>query len=153
MLCLDTQHRVLRTQSVLDLLREYHSAYKNRFKEVANNHIVGSSILTRYNNNIYRIDEILWEASPEDTFDTRDGGTISYVEYYRKQHKLEIRDRHQPLLLNRKSVREVGTLEKVDKYICLVPELCYMTGLTDEMRSDFKVSVFFVIMLFVSYLV
>lgn len=25
------------------------------------------------------------------------------------------------------------------KLVCLIPELCYMTGLTDEMRNDFHV--------------
>lgn len=143
MLCLDTQHRVLRTQSVLELLREYHSACGPRFKEMANKHIVGSSILTRYNNKIYVVDEIMWGASPNDTFNTFDGKEIAYKEYYKKQHNLEIKDDQQPLLLNKKSVRQQGTLEKVDKFICLVPELCYLTGLTDEMRSDFKVILYF----------
>lgn len=139
MLCLDTQHRVLRTLSVLELLKEYRSIYKERFKQVASNHIIGSVILTKYNNKTYVIDEILWDNSPKDTFDTYDGSKISYIEYYNKQHSLEIHDLNQPLLLHRKSIRVAGSLEKVDRFVCLVPELCYMTGLTDEMRSDFKV--------------
>lgn len=139
MLCLDTQHRVLRTMSVLELLREYRVIYKERFKEVTANHIIGSVVLTRYNNKTYVIDEILWDNSPKDTFDSYDGRKVSYLEYYEKQHNLNIQDLNQPLLLHRKVVRVAGSLEKVDRFICLVPELCYMTGLTDEMRNDFKV--------------
>jgi hypothetical protein len=30
-------------------------------------------------------------------------------------------------------------LQEVERIVCLVPELCYLTGLTDEMRSDFHV--------------
>lgn len=139
MLCLDVQHRVLRTQSVLELFREYHSTYKQRFKEVAQANIIGSSVLTRYNNKNYTIDDIVWDASPKDTFKTYDDREISYIEYYKKQHNIEIHDLNQPLLLNKQTIRQVGTLEKVDRFICLIPEICYMTGLTDEMRSDFKV--------------
>lgn len=141
MLCLDTQHRVLRTVNVLELLREYRSIYKERFKETVSNHIIGSVILTRYNHKTYVIDEILWDNTPRDTFESYSGTKISYLQYYEKQHNLKIQDVNQPLLLHRKSIRVPGSLEKVDKFICLVPELCYMTGLTDEMRSDFKVCI------------
>lgn len=139
MLCLDTQHRVLRTITVLELLREYRSIHRERFKEVASNHLIGSVVLTKYNHKTYVIDEILWNNSPRDTFETFDGNKISYIEYYEKQHNLKINDMNQPMLLHRKSIRVPGSLEKVDRFICLVPELCHMTGLTDEMRSDFKV--------------
>lgn len=30
-------------------------------------------------------------------------------------------------------------MEQQCENICLIPELCYMTGLTDELRSDFRV--------------
>lgn len=45
----------------------------------------------------------------------------------------------QPLLLNRQSKKVSGSTEKVDRMICLIPELCFLTGLTDKMRSDFTV--------------
>jgi aubergine-like protein len=31
------------------------------------------------------------------------------------------------------------SLQEEEQMVCLVPELCYLTGLTDEMRSDFHV--------------
>lgn len=139
MLCLDVQHRVLRTQNVLDLFREYHRTFKQNFKEVAFKNIIGACVLTKYNNKNYTVDEIMWQSSPKDTFKTYDGSEISYIDYYKKQYDIDIQDLNQPLLLNKQTVRQVGTLEKVDRFVCLVPELCYMTGLTEEMRSDFKV--------------
>ncbi|XP_046554739.1 LOW QUALITY PROTEIN: piwi-like protein Ago3 [Haliotis rubra] len=58
---------------------------------------------------------------------------------YRKNYNISIRDAEQPLLINRpRKKREPGEREPKIEMICLVPELCYMTGLTDEMRSDFR---------------
>lgn len=93
----------------------------------------------RYNNRTYRIDDILWDASADGTFETDSGKKITYVEYYKNQHGIEIRDIKQPLLLHRKSIKISGSSEKEDRIICLVPELCYLTGLTDQMRNDFRV--------------
>lgn len=77
--------------------------------------------------------------TPRDTFPTRDGGSCSFIEYYKHQYDITIKDVDQPLLINRKSVRVSGESEKVEKMVCLIPELSYLTGLTDEMRTDFKV--------------
>lgn len=33
----------------------------------------------------------------------------------------------------------LGQKEKVERVFCLIPELCYVTGLTDEMRSQFTI--------------
>ncbi|XP_018335086.1 piwi-like protein Ago3 [Agrilus planipennis] len=139
MLCLDTQHRVLRTQSVYDVLCDLRLTCKERFKEAAFKSLIGSCILTRYNNKTYKIDEILWDITPKNTFKTQTGEDISYIHYYKKQHDIDIKDINQPLLLNKVTRKKAGSSDKEDFYICLVPELCFMTGLTDEMRSDFKV--------------
>lgn len=53
MLCLDAHHRVLRTQTVLDLLIELRSAARDRFKTEATNLLIGSVVLTRYENLLY----------------------------------------------------------------------------------------------------
>lgn len=141
MLCLDTQHRVLRMQNCYSLLMELRAADPRRFKELAHTNIIGSCIFTKYNNKTYIVDDILWDMTPSDTFPTRDGGCISFVDYYKKQYGLEIVDVQQPMLVNRKSVKKAGSLEKEDRMVCLVPELCHLTGLTDAMRNDFTVRV------------
>lgn len=141
MVCLDTQHRVLRTENAYELLNELKCTDPQRFKEAANANIIGSCIFTRYNNKTYIVHDIAWDMTPQDTFPTRDGASISFTDYYKVQYGITIRDVHQPLLINRNSVRVSGQAEKVERMVCLVPELSYLTGLTDKMRSDFKVRV------------
>lgn len=138
-LCLDTQHKVMRTQNVYSYLMELNASDPSRFKEIAVANLIGSCVFTKYNNRTYTIDDINWELTPKDTFPTRDGGQISFLEYYERQHGLKIRDINQPMLVNRSTVK-TSTGEKEDRLICLVPELCHMTGLTESMRNDFKVS-------------
>lgn len=52
----------------------------------------------------------------------------------RKQYNLDISDHEQPLLVHRPKKREKGVVgaegggEDADRVICLIPELCNMTG-------------------------
>ena len=52
----------------------------------------------------------------------------------RKQYNLDISDHEQPLLVHRPKKREKGVVgaegggEDADRIICLIPELCNMTG-------------------------
>lgn len=64
----------------------------------------------------------------------------------REHYNIEIKDLKQPLLLNRvkKSKATVGTAaapsdKKQTEIICLIPELCFMTGMSDELRKDIHV--------------
>ncbi|KAJ8981325.1 hypothetical protein NQ317_015458 [Molorchus minor] len=139
MLSLDTQHRVLRTENAYELLNELRSSDPRRFKEMATSSIIGSCVFTRYNNKTYIVDDVAWDMTPQDTFPTRDGGSISFIDYYKNQYNIIIHDTHQPLLINRRSVKVPGQTEKAERMVCLIPELCYLTGLTDAMRSDFRV--------------
>lgn len=71
-------------------------------------------------------------------FATKDGSEISFIDYYKRVHDLVIQDVTQPLLISKAKKKAIPEAEK-DKLICLIPEFCFLTGLTDEMRSDFKV--------------
>jgi aubergine len=95
-------------------------------------------VLTRYNNKTYRIDDIVFDQSPTSTF-TQGDKQVSYVEYYKTQYNIDIKDPKQPLLLSRKERRVSGQEQKQEFVFCLIPEICYLTGMTEEMRSDFKV--------------
>lgn len=79
----------------------------------------------------------------------------------RQAYQLNIEDTEQPLLIHRPKKKTGGDLRKVnrnltvflngvsfyalqqpqeqDQVICLIPELCCMTGLTDLTRADFRV--------------
>ena len=43
------------------------------------------------------------------------------------------------MLISRPKQKDRHTGEKREQLLCLIPELAYMTGLTDEMRANFKV--------------
>lgn len=70
------------------------------FHQTAQEVLIGLSVLTRYNNKMYRIDEILFEENPQSTFDCQ-GQTMQFIEYYKKQYNIEIKNKTQPLLVNR----------------------------------------------------
>ena len=77
---------------------------------------------------MYRVDEIVWDKTPRDTFVTKDG-EVSFLNYYAEKYGQHIRDVHQPLILNKP---RKGAL----KEIYLIPELCVTTGMTEEMRRN-----------------
>lgn len=67
--------------------------------------------------------------------------------FKRQQYDINIRDPNQPLLFHRPKVKvKTGTQVGGEgngngptEVICLVPELCFMTGLSEELRADFNV--------------
>ncbi|XP_029662473.1 piwi-like protein Ago3 [Formica exsecta] len=133
-LCLDSKHRVMRTDTIRDLITEIARKGQRDYKDAIVNEIVGTSVLTRYNNKTYRIDDIAWDKTPEYTF-SRNDQEISIIDYYRTHWNIEIGDRQQPLLVHRGTIR-TPTGEKQERIILLVPELCYAAGLTDSIRSN-----------------
>lgn len=100
--------------------------------------LLGKVVITRYNNKTYRIDDICFDQSPKDTFKHGDK-EISYADYYKQQYNIEIKDMNQRLLVSRKELRISGEPEKKEFIFCLIPELCYMTGLSDAMKKNFTV--------------
>ncbi|XP_044254277.1 piwi-like protein Ago3 [Tribolium madens] len=137
MLCLDTQHRVIRSQTVYELFHEIRAANPRNFREEVTKNVIGACVLTKYNNKTYIIDDIAWNMNPKDTFESKNKTQNSFIDYYKEHHNITIEDVDQPLLINRQ-VRQVQD-SKVEHMVCLIPELCYLTGLTDVMRNDFKV--------------
>lgn len=146
MLLLDTSHRVLFDTKVLDLLRRIEMSCRQHaqqnFKDLAENSLLGAIVLTPYNNRTYTISDIDFEKTPKTTFQTKNG-EISYVDYYKKNYGVDIHDLNQPLLMSykdRKMITKNGQVQEDRLTICLIPELSQLTGLTDEMRNDKKVS-------------
>lgn len=111
----------------------------DQYKASISKALLGSIVITRYNNKTYRIDDIDFNQTPMSTFKCKDR-EATYVEYYRTNYSLEIRDVKQPLLISHSERRISGQKEKETTTLCLIPELCYLTGLTDQQRADFKVS-------------
>jgi aubergine-like protein len=63
------------------------------------------------------------------------GNAVSFVDYYKRAYDKTINDKEQPLLIHRPKKRDKLTKDGPDEVICLVPELCCRTGLTDYARS------------------
>lgn len=56
---------------------------KENFQDECTKELVGSIVITRYNNRTYRIDAIEWNKSPKDTFTLMDGTETTFIDYYR----------------------------------------------------------------------
>ncbi|XP_064461230.1 piwi-like protein 1 [Ornithodoros turicata] len=135
LMVVDTVHKVLRTDNVLDMLRTLATRGQN-YKDEAIKSIVGCIVMTRYNNRTYRVDDIDWSKNPQHTFQMKEA-QISYMQYYKQQYEKDITDPNQPLLVCRPKERDIA-VGRTDN-IYLIPELCFLTGLTDEIRSNFNI--------------
>ena len=97
MLCADISHKIMRTDTILDFFHDIKS--EKNFTEKAIKALVGEIVLTRYqkiiqssyayfsviyryNNHTYRIDDINWDMNPKSTFEMASGEKISFIEYY-----------------------------------------------------------------------
>ncbi|KAJ8714986.1 hypothetical protein PYW08_004967 [Mythimna loreyi] len=141
MLTLDSTHKVLRTQSVLSYIKETIQAEGAGWKKAMAERLVGCSVMTMYNKKMFRVDSIDDTQSPKSTFEKMVDGKpvqVSFIDYYKNNYGIEIKDWDQPLLISRDSKRMPGQEKPTDFMICLIPELCQLTGLTDDQRSNFR---------------
>ncbi|XP_021965267.2 piwi-like protein Ago3 [Folsomia candida] len=150
MLNCDSSFRVLRTDTMLNALDQMMYTEQNegvhrynareRFKEYA----LGKVVLTKYNNKHYRVDDVDWESTPESTFTQMRNGNpvqVSFIEYYRTNYNVIIRDSDQPMLVTRGKIKrqQHASNWSPPENILLVPELCFVTGMTEEITSDFRI--------------
>lgn len=150
MLMLDTSHRVLCDTRVSDLLRKIRMSCdrnsEQNFKDLVYRSLIGAIVLTPYNNKTYTINDIDFNQTPMNKFKVANGREVTYVEYYKTNHGIDIHDVKQPLLISykdRKMMAKNGRVQQDSLSICLIPELARLTGLTDEMRKDNMVSICF----------
>ena len=127
----DVASRVLRTETILEILVNLGRKGASNLKGEAEKALLGTSVVTKYNNKNYKIDGIDFEDSPRGTFTNQRGETISFIEYYERQYGIKIKDEKQPMLINRPKIK--GLAEgQTERIIKLVPELCFPTGLTGK---------------------
>ncbi|XP_077154559.1 piwi-like protein 4 isoform X1 [Ranitomeya variabilis] len=137
-LSVDVSHKVLRNETVLESMIELFSRVpKERFTEVCEKEFVGMVVLTRYNNKTYRVDDMDWSTKPTDRFPKKDGTQISYVEYYKQQYNVELTDLSQPMLVSTLKMKK-GEGCDAPRVVHLLPELCYLTGLSSRALSDIR---------------
>lgn len=134
LLCTEISSKVMRMETLYDILQDCLKNYRDH-KEMFKKLVVGTTVLTDYSNKTYRVDDVDWAQSPASVFATKEG-TLSYADYYQKRYQIRIRDHRQPLILSRSKDRQKRAGQA--DLIALIPELCRATGLTEDMRSNFR---------------
>lgn len=54
--------------------------------------MIGSIVLTDYNNKTYRVDDVDFSLNPLSTFLYKNNETLTYVEYYKRRYQITIKD-------------------------------------------------------------
>ncbi|KAH8341627.1 hypothetical protein KR059_012367 [Drosophila kikkawai] len=134
LLCTEITHKVMRTETVYDILRRC-SQNPSRHQDEFRMNVLDLVVLTDYNNKTYRINDVDFGQTPRSTFDCK-GKSVSFVEYYLAKYNIRIRDQNQPLLISKN--RDKAQKTNASDVVVLIPELCRVTGLTDNMRSNFQ---------------
>ncbi|GAB5577291.1 piwi-like protein 4 isoform X1 [Prionailurus iriomotensis] len=133
----DVSYKILRNETVLEFMTDLRQeTTMSCFTQTCEKRLLGLIVLTRYNNKTYRIDDIDWSVKPTHTFQKQDGAEITYVDYYKQQYDITLSDLNQPVLVSLlKTKRNDNTEPRVAH---LIPELCFLTGLTCQATSDFR---------------
>ncbi|KAF1739878.1 hypothetical protein MXB_5441 [Myxobolus squamalis] len=139
---IDSSYKLIRKECALDIMADMYFKSSDFQRDCARV-LVGAMVITRYNNKTYRIDDIAWDQSPKDSFDWQNGQKITFIQYYKEIYGLDISDSDQPLLINIPKVTETSETQMAKgrrplSLISLVPEFCFLTGITDDMRTNFR---------------
>ena len=137
LLQVNSVHAVIRTnETVLDKIRnvrEINEARGREYTKEIHDLIVGQAVITRYNKRAYRIDDVAFDKSPDSTFTLVHQGEefhVSYSDYLRNKHKVEVTETNQPMLVVFDTHRE--------QIVYLVPEFCLFVGVTEQLMDDRK---------------
>ena len=138
---------------------QYYQVGAYLLHSIASKNCLIQNLFFRYNNKTYRIDDIAWDHTPNNTF-KRGDTEISFKNYYKtvgtdqcalsgfpvlssfvifhpsflKQYTLDITDGNQVLLISH--VKRLGSAGPAPPGpAMLVPEFCYLTGQPGPFRS------------------
>lgn len=83
MMCTEITHKVMRHDTAYELYQDICRNYgsERERQEYFLEAIIGSVVMTAYNNRTYRVDNVDFNVTPASTF-VRQNGEISYCEYY-----------------------------------------------------------------------
>lgn len=82
----DIIHKVMRTDTVYDLMKEIHRTDGSNFENSFKQKVLGMTVLTGYNNTTYRIDDVDFKLSPMSTFKKKDQ-EMTIKAYYAEVNK------------------------------------------------------------------
>ncbi|CAJ0573599.1 unnamed protein product, partial [Mesorhabditis spiculigera] len=136
MVCIENKWKVLRSDTILNqfikILRRTGSTTEAFWAE-SERLVKDQTVLTIYNNRMYRLTGIDRERTARSEFTMANGSTVSFGEYFTKQYGIDEVDMEQPLLYSEGKPKQPG---EPPQRTYLLPQLCHLTGITDEMRND-----------------
>ena len=127
------KNKILSTQNCLELINQKRdkTASKTENETVIKEYFIGRSIRTNYSKGNYMIHDIAFDKNPSNTTFNWKGKNISLYNYYEASHKVKIKDNKQLLFVQNKYDDENKLVP-----IYLVPELCLLAGIDDDMVKD-----------------
>lgn len=87
LLMCDLSFKFMKMDNVYDMLMECRTG--NVKQEFASK-VIGTTVITGYNNKSYRIDDVDFDMTPQTTFAKKDGSQISFIEYYKQRYNIKI---------------------------------------------------------------
>lgn len=83
LLCTDIIHKVMRTQTLHNILEECvrNPGYRGDYQETFKKKVIGTTVLTSYNNKTYKISDVDFDQNVSNEFDYRESKK-SYINYY-----------------------------------------------------------------------
>lgn len=134
LMCAEVTHKVMREDTCYGILRSC-MANGGNWQADFTRAILGTVVMATYGrNSTYTVNDVEFNTTPEHSFETANG-RMTFLEYYRNQYNIVIRDPRQPMLVSRARSRDIRAGRP--ELLYLVPELMRATGLTDEMRRNF----------------
>lgn len=104
----------------------YHLRNEAKIKEA----YTGRSVMTLYNNRVYKIDEIHFDMTPKNTFfcDMHNKNKeMTFADYIFENYKCKVKYEDQPMLRHHN--------DRTGQDIYLIPEFCVLTGITEEQKG------------------
>lgn len=145
MMNLDSKTKIIQDVTLLQMIDVIYDTHRDNVQERVRNELTGKVVITKYNNRTYKIEDVDFDMTPQNRFTMRGGGgEETYTNYYKRQYNLTVRNTTQPLLRakvenvarRRREMEMAGDSGTTDTPIMLLPEFCYMTGLSEEQNKD-----------------
>ncbi|KAI0979192.1 hypothetical protein GJ496_002403 [Pomphorhynchus laevis] len=132
LLCVDKLHKILNSSTLEEYMYSF-ERWDQHDKDEVRRFLVGQSVVTRYNMNSYRIDDVDFDKSIKSTFN-QGGRQVSYEDYYKEHYNETLKCHDLPLLAVR-SRRVDGSRDT----IYLVPELCHLAGVNTGLGGNMNI--------------
>ena len=150
----DRSHRILSNKTAFDFLSECGQGFNAPKKS----EILGRTVMTRYNNKNYTVNDIKENVNIDESFEVekKDGtkSTVSYRSYFKDRYNINLRNSAQTFIVSRSKRRDVQKIrrqkgegdeamkgappEDTTRELLLPSELCYLCGLSESEKTNYQ---------------